>query len=603
MENFHIPIEYTIPSLGIINTKIYKPYAASCYIFLEKYGFIDKLKRISQLGVIKNTFNGSHHPRWEYVVLQIYLLNSLKNTNYKSGLGSNYKIVFKDEEIKLSGCELIQIWILLLNSGHIPGTFASERGFLLYLNQNYISYKTFKRGLPKNLKEIFDEKMYKNDIYDIHKFIMAFLLKRHTHYPVKCGKNKSIKFVNFLIKCLELFMLNNENDEKLLKYKFYFNRIRQLSYLFLDSHYTAFPINFNISQFIFNLDYHVQELFSPNSHLNETLHSFDNLLTNDLYNSKQSIYELTIHSDYILTFLSSNKLDTLMDIKNLLENNYSKFNPLINELDNDYEILYLPINLGDFLPMNNSIADKYFTNNLENDLNNLIGKKNLLTIQKSSNRRLMTITIVFRNGNYYNHILSIVRLTKKLIDLKHEIIEDNGDYIKIFVDTMFNESFKRIILFILNKSHYTHNILFKYDEMNQRPNILSVKTKKDFDIDTLKFLKGSEKYEYELTEQIAKKFINRNKSLVSFSSLIFYDINYPKQDLHEIDGAILNFKRNNLQIILIEAKNQKNNSIQDAKSQLYKAISTIKFYSKNTLVIKEFQNPKGAYSIININNC
>ena len=84
MENNHIDIEYTIPSLGIINTQIYKPCASACYV-LNKYNYIEKLKTINQLGVIKNTFNGTHHPRWEYVVLQIYLLNQLKKTDFKSG--------------------------------------------------------------------------------------------------------------------------------------------------------------------------------------------------------------------------------------------------------------------------------------------------------------------------------------------------------------------------------------------------------------------------------------------------------------------------------------------------------------------------------------
>ena len=43
MRNTHIDIEYTIPSLGIINTQIYRYCASSCYTFLDIYGYIEKL--------------------------------------------------------------------------------------------------------------------------------------------------------------------------------------------------------------------------------------------------------------------------------------------------------------------------------------------------------------------------------------------------------------------------------------------------------------------------------------------------------------------------------------------------------------------------------
>lgn len=602
MDNHHIHVEYTIPSLGFITTQIYKPYASLCYNFLDKYDYIKKLKTINQLGVIKNTFNGTHHPRWEYVVLQIYLLNLLKKTEFKSGLASNYKINFKNKIIKISGCELIQIWILLLNSGHLPGTFASERGVLRFLNEKKIFKKTFRKGIPINLRDSFDDMLLKNNIYDVHKFIIAYLLKRHTNYSIYCDEEKLINVSDLLIKCLELFILNTKYDEKLIKYKFYFERIRQLSYLFLDSHYTAFPINFNISQFIFNLENHVAELFSPTSHLNETLSSFDNLLTNDLYNSKESIRELNIHFKYILDKLSSQKLDTLTDIKNLFENNYSIFNPSIKAFDDKNETLYLPFNLGVFLPIINSIADDYFDMDLEIQMNKLIGKRNLLTIQKSSNKRLMTITIVFKAGNYYNHILAIQRLTKKLIFIKNKIIEDNGEYIKLVIDRIFNEAFKEIFLFILNNANKNEDKLFKFDEMDLYPNILSVNTKKDFNNKNTKYLKKSEEYEDEFTEMIAKNNIYKNKALVSFSSVYFYDINDSKQEVHEIDGVILNFKNNTLEIILTEAKNQKNYATKNAKNQLEDAINDINFYTKDLIEIQEEFNPKGAFSIITISN-
>lgn len=601
MENNHIPIQYTIPSLGEINTQIYKPGASLCYVFLEKYGFIEKLKSINQLGVIKNTFNGTQHPRWEYVVLQIYLLNQLKGTEFKSGLASNIKISINNQNIEISSCELIQIWILLLNSGHLPGTFASERGILACFKENKDFFKTFDGGLPKNLRTSFKEAINKDNVYDIHKFIIAFLLKRHTNCPIEF-QDTGLKIVDILIECLELYISESDN-EKIIQCKFYFNRIRQISYLFLDSHYTVFPITFNISQFVFNLEHHVKELFSQNSPFNSTLRSFDNLLTNDLYNSQESIRELSIHSHNIKHSLSLKKLDTVSSIKDIFEKNYEIFEPSIKEFENSYETLYLPFNLEAFLPFDDNIFDKFFDMNLETELNGLIGKRNLLTIQKSSNKRLMTITIVFKTKNYYNHISVIQKVAKKLISIKHEMIQAaDNNLIKLFIEVIFNESFRAIFLFILNKSNKNKDKIFKFDELEQHPNILSINTKKDFKYKQKRNLKSSEKYEESLTETIAKNNINRNKALISFSSVYWYDMNNLKKEAHEIDGVIINFKRNKVELILVEAKNQKNKARKSAKSQLESTIEDIRFYSDEAVSVREYSNPKGAYSIIRISN-
>lgn len=597
MKNNHIPIQYIIPSLGEINTQIYKPCASLCYVFLEKYGFIEKLKSINQLGVIKNTFNGTQHPRWEYVVLQIYLLNQLKSTEFKSGLGTNIKISINEQEINISSCELIQIWILLLNSGHLPGTFASERGVLAYLKENKDFFKKFNEGLPKNLRISFKEAITNDNVYDIHKFIIAFLLKRHRNCTIEF-QNTGLKIVDILIECLKLY-ISESNNKKINQCKFYFSRIRQISYLFLDSHYTVFPITFNISQFVFNLEHHIKELFSKNSHFNSTLQSFDNLLTNDLYNSKDSIRELSIHSHYVKNKLSSKKLNTVTSIKDIFEETLEIFEPLIKEFDDSYETLYLPFNLESYFPLD-AVFEKYFSMNLENELNNLIGKYNLLTIQKSSNKKLITITIVFKRNNYYNHLLAIQKVAKKLISIKHEMIQTNNS-IKLFSDIIFNTVFKEIFLFILNKSNRNDDKIFKFDELEQYPNILSINTKKDFGNKQNRNQKNSERYEERLTEKIAKDNINRNKALITFSSLYWYDKNL-KKDVHEIDGAIINFKRNKVELILVEAKNQKDKAIKSAKSQLEKTINHINFYSDEESSVKKHYSPKGAYSIIKISN-
>ena len=383
------------------------------------------------------------------------MLNQLKKSQYPSGLASDYTMNLENGKETFSFCELIQIWILLFNSGHLPGTFASERGILLALKENKNFLSTMKRGMPDNLKHPFEKSVENNEIYNMHKYIIAFLLKRHTSYSDLCvDKSGNIqsetpnRIISLLIKSLELHIIET-NDDKLNKLKFYFNRIRKLSYLFLDSHYTAFPINFNISQFIFSIDSYVNELFSIDSNLNETLDSFDNLLTNDLYNSKDSIRELSLHSTDIFYYLMDNKknLSSFKYLKNLFENDYDKFDLKINEF-NEYKTVYLPFKFNElYSPIKDLFIDK-INLNLENELKKLVGINNILTVQGSSNNNLITITIVFRQGNQYNHILAMGRVTKKLIELKKDIIKDlkvkNNSY-EIFVEECFKKIFKETV--------------------------------------------------------------------------------------------------------------------------------------------------------------
>lgn len=596
----HINLQYNIPQLGIVNTKIFGPYAAECFNFLDKYGFIEKLKKTNQLGVIKNTLKGTHHPRWEYVVLQIYLIEQLKNTDYNSGISSNFKLHLNNSVEVLSGAELLQIWVLLLNSGHLPGTFASERGFLKYIRHNNILFNTFKRGLPKDSKSLFGEVVTKNKNYKFHCFIMLFLLERHKRYDVVCSNNK---LIDVLVKALNIYIFPSE-DKKLRKLKFYFNRIRQLSYLFLDSQYTAFPINFNISQFVFNIEDHIIEFFDPYSPLNKILLSFDNLLTVDLYNSEESIRELSIHSDYIFNYLnqfSEKKFRSLKFLKKLLEEDYLNFEPKIKEIDENYKTLHLTFNL-ERSPVKDAVVNKLNVD-LEDKWGHLIGEGNLLTIQTSSNNNFITITIVFKTGNSYNHILAVSRLTKELINLKDEILNQFNmplfDFYKWFIDNLFLDSFNKIYLFILNNSLKNKNVFFNFDESSNDTQLFCSNNNEIRDFyneNEIDDFEDSEKYEYYLTKFVAEKETKRTKSLICFSSLFLYGKNTPKNEIHEFDGSIINFKNEKVFIIFIEAKNQKNRGQQDAKRELSKKISYLGFLEE----IKEVYDPKGAYTIIKV---
>lgn len=87
-------LEYHVPQLGKIPAQFYS-LATETYNLLDNYGHIDRMREIDQLGVIRSVYEGAHHSRWEYVMLQlglIYKLRSEEGVKGLFGLNSNINI-------------------------------------------------------------------------------------------------------------------------------------------------------------------------------------------------------------------------------------------------------------------------------------------------------------------------------------------------------------------------------------------------------------------------------------------------------------------------------------------------------------------------------
>lgn len=149
-------LDYNLYSLGKREILIYGNYASQCYNFLKENEVVERLKNTEQLGLIKESMEGIHHSRWEYVILQMFLLNRVCDTK-KYALSYKFNIHLNNNIENLSGAELIQMWILLLNSGHLYGTFSSERGVLKAINDNILLYRKIKEKIPKDLEVWFED--------------------------------------------------------------------------------------------------------------------------------------------------------------------------------------------------------------------------------------------------------------------------------------------------------------------------------------------------------------------------------------------------------------------------------------------------------------
>ena len=213
-------LKYNISQLGLISAYLFDN-AEKCYEFLEDKKYIEKLEDMNQLGVIPNTNIKTSHKRMEYIVLQIFILNLFngrslnidsknKKEKYNLGLSNNDKI----GKYTVSGMDLISIWILLFNSGHLIGTFASEKGLLKSIKKNKKLFNLFKSNMPEEFKDLFKILIESNKLYDLHKFLIVFSLT--VHYK-QSRKQKNKEFIKFLINCCKKYFLDNDDRTSKLR--------------------------------------------------------------------------------------------------------------------------------------------------------------------------------------------------------------------------------------------------------------------------------------------------------------------------------------------------------------------------------------------------
>lgn len=298
-----------LPMLGRgVNVMLYGK-AAKFYECLKDDGIIDKLRKVEQLGVISQIERSASHTRWEYVVLQLYLIQKLIREE-KGALG---KIRIGGKE--LSGVEVLQLWVFLFNMGHPPGTFATIRGLVSALNKDKeLKEEIENKLLPNELKSKFEDVLRKRDIFNFPKFLSAIYLKKSQNCFIKLNYNLFIKLLLYYFKDIEK-QLNEElkaeyedNKDKIENLRSYFDMIRRLSFLSLDLKHVRFPINIDISEILSDPESY-EELLEPYSQLNRTLEACEDLLSVTLYHSKNTITQMGIHSKKVeKVFKSSNTL-------------------------------------------------------------------------------------------------------------------------------------------------------------------------------------------------------------------------------------------------------------------------------------------------------
>jgi len=225
---------YHVPPLGLIRTQL-RQEAKELYDFLEENGEIERLKRLDHLGIVRRVSEGAHHPRWEYIMLIMHLIDLAKEHVKEAHLSSRPRVFGHEFS---SGQELLKTWALLLHLGHIAWTFTAERAFLAEVKRS--------SKLRQNLLEILSDQEIRDYAHrllreeDIYRFyhIIAFLrlsqIAQDSHRQLWADTLKAY--------CVR--------DDAVARLVGIYQRLRQIAFFVLDSHYTPAIVSLDFAEIL-----------------------------------------------------------------------------------------------------------------------------------------------------------------------------------------------------------------------------------------------------------------------------------------------------------------------------------------------------------------
>jgi len=597
-------IQYNLSGHGLLSLYAY-PYTVTLYGFLENLNYDKKFHNTNQLGALKNSLHGAHYTRYEYILLQWYLIDKAKELSKGTGLGTQKDFFGKLACIDKNPTagEILQVLSILTNMGHFPDTFATSKVILNMLDKNHRKFRSgYKMGLDRNQNILLDQMIEKFDIYNIHLMNAIFLLRRYKN------RKGSKEIVEFSIKILEDYIDKDKSTFK--KYWELYNIIRKLSYLILDSTYASVPLKLEISSVISNIENFIENKSIKGESLIDTIDQINVLLQESLYLSSNSIITVSQRSS-----------DIMMEVNNYNGGNFGKISKVRELLDPSYKIkdgymdffkkiktnYYLEINWDKTksISLNYNDLDIYndlFPSNLmqfESDLNKKTGKSYAI-IGVAKNNQSDTFKIAFsflKNTKNKNKIISLLKFISSVISFDNDLIENNYEnndlflnyerLVKLLLEEIFSKKFSYELRYenIMNIKKVPYFIGRGSKKISDEINNYINMAKSSFADDDIVELKNLSEY---------LRGLDYHGYIIAFGgSTVIWENSREKA---EFDGVVVfPNKRNSNFINFIESKNMSNGNTVAAK-QLRKRMKLL----KNNKYLLKYNDLKNKGSVCEI---
>lgn len=225
-------LQQSFPELGLVRVPLYAE-SADLYAFLEttRNSGIRRLDSIEQLGELKHVIHCGHHSRYEYLVMQLHLVHLVKKYSKAGGLSTSVDL--KDGVVFSSGEELLKCWALLLENGHLKGTYEIERFWL-----RQIVTDDRLKGFFLDLIGDPEIKNYAVGILDnqnLHRFyrLLAWINLKRESGKTSLSESRR-RTVDQSTSALKALFLDAEYGSTLWRCRSYFEKLRKLAVLYLD---------------------------------------------------------------------------------------------------------------------------------------------------------------------------------------------------------------------------------------------------------------------------------------------------------------------------------------------------------------------------------
>jgi hypothetical protein len=594
-----VELEYHIPGLGRITATLY-PYSSKTYELLSKYNHINRMREIDQLGVIRGVYEGAHHPRWEYVMVQLGLIHRLSTPDETRGIkpskgwGLSKEVKFDGK--KISGADIIQMWILLLNAGHLPGTFSTEKAILKCIRKDSKIRSTLKRGLPDSeIRSYLDEILETENIYGFHKILSFFFLERYRRFDSD--------LIDLLVKVLKFYCFEPPTyKEKRENLRHVFKRIRQVSYLYLDTRYGPTPFDFDLPTIFMNLPDHLDELLDVNSPLVESLKSFDDFLAKTVYQSADSLRAHSFHVREVTKIIEDNNgiRSKITELRKFLkeEDDKTYFEPHYMNWENAPKLRLL-LKIPPFLV---EYSRKILNLDLEERMNEEYGtSKCLVAIQPNPRRDLYAISLSFFPKCQETYRMKILgRFIKDVVQIQKDFVKPR---LSLLIDKIFDDSYRNLVIFVL-KQISQNGLIFYFQRSDYYISTLG-KIGSTTAADRLKRIiknfpeniSKSRLHELATFQKSLQDIQHPSPIILSLNQINVLDNN--RRHITDLDGVGLGYKRGQLYLLLAEAKSGRKGRVSSAKKRLSNTIDKLKLKTSIKPTIGSLKK-YGAYCYIPI---
>ena len=274
-----IEVQHFIPQLGNVLGLLHDE-SARAFDEVQRNGELDRLKRIEQLGAVPRANSWASHTRWDYICLCLHITRLLSETQAR---GMNARVRITNKREISSRHELIQLWAILLNVGHLKWTFSTEKLLMQQLNRDDrnggIKRDELLDGLPESVRDWASETIASEAQYRFHQVLALYRIGR---WPISAS-TKSL-----FIDAVENYCISGTGSEGLVRSKELFRKVRRLAFLFLDSEFTPSTLSLRLPQLLTN-PLELSRLVAPGSISGDELSGLEDHLTKSVYLSREAL--------------------------------------------------------------------------------------------------------------------------------------------------------------------------------------------------------------------------------------------------------------------------------------------------------------------------